>query len=126
PQPRESVEVTLAVGVDDLRALAAHDDHWPSMVGGVIERMDQMIAVDAQDLIDVDEVCGNRRVDHAVGSRRTGCRPSVPVGCAWPIRRGISSYDRFTARTYGPRVSWRVSGKRSADGRSRATGHDRC
>ncbi len=54
PEPGERVEVVLAVGVDDLGALAAHDDHWRGMIGRVVERVDQVLAIRLEELGDID------------------------------------------------------------------------
>ena len=54
PQARQRVEVAPAAGVDDLRALAADDDQRLIVIGWVVKRVDQVLAVGPQDLINID------------------------------------------------------------------------
>jgi len=54
PQPGQGVEVPLTSAVDDLSALASDRHEWPGVIGRVGQRMNHVVPVDAQHLIDVN------------------------------------------------------------------------
>ena len=45
PQSRQRVEVALAVGINDIGALATDDDQRFGVIRGMVKRVDQMLAV---------------------------------------------------------------------------------
>src|SRR5205814_2048363 len=50
PQSREAVEVLVAVRVDDRRAVAAHEDQRAGVIAGMMQRMNQVIAIHPDEL----------------------------------------------------------------------------
>jgi pantothenate kinase-related protein Tda10 len=54
PQSGQGIQIALAVGIDNLGAFAADDNERLRVVGGVIQRMDQVITVGMDDLVNVD------------------------------------------------------------------------
>ena len=77
PQSRKGVEVAFARAVDDLGTLATHHNEGLRVIRGVIQRMDQVLAVDAQNLINVGERFGSRSLDHAGGFSQNGIAVQV-------------------------------------------------
>ena len=51
PQAGQPVDVGAAVHVFDRRALAAHPDHRPPAVDGMVQRMDQMLPVGGDEIV---------------------------------------------------------------------------
>src|SRR5438128_195173 len=80
PEPREPVDVLVAADVPDRRAAPADIDDRLRVLGGMVERMDQVLLVGLHELgggqrhSPLLEVTGGQRPGEPGGSRRAGSR----------------------------------------------------